>query len=114
MIDSIHDAHSPINTYRSILDPKNLDLLDTIATEPDFTRFDTDLDGFVNGTDVKEPLMASGLPQQMLAKIWALVDTSRTGRLNLAQFTLLYAALKLCSSKLSSLEFNSSKSVEMV
>jgi Ca2+-binding EF-hand superfamily protein len=68
---------------------KNLDLLDTTATEPDFTRFDTDMDGFVDGADVKEPLMASGLPQQLLARIWSLVDTSRSGRLNLVQFTLL-------------------------
>lgn len=90
VIDSIHDSHSPITTYRSILDPKNLDLLDIQATEPDFSRFDTDLDGFVNGGDVKEPLMASGLPQQLLARVWALVDTSRSGRLNLAQFTLLF------------------------
>jgi hypothetical protein len=95
VIESIHDAHSPINTYRSILDSRNLDLLDTSATEPDFTRFDTDLDGFVNGSDVKEPLMASGLPQQLLAKMWTLVDTSRSGRLNLAQFTLLWVFFTL-------------------
>jgi Ca2+-binding EF-hand superfamily protein len=104
VIEAIHhDSYSPVNAFRSVLDPKvrtlhlqiilllfqNLDLLDIIATEPDFTRFDTDMDGFVDGADVKEPLMASGLPQHLLAKIWALVDTARNGRLNLAQFTLL-------------------------
>lgn len=73
-----------------------MDLLDTSATEPDFTRFDTDLDGFVDGADVKEPLMASGLPQTLLAKIWGLVDTHRSGRLNLAQFTLLIQFVKEC------------------
>ncbi|KAI6225133.1 hypothetical protein M3Y99_01375500 [Aphelenchoides fujianensis] len=96
VIDSIHDAGSPANAFRSCIDPKNLDLLDMSTTEADFTRFDTDFDGFVNGGDVKEPLIASGLPQMVLAKLWAFVDVNHSGRLNHAQFTLLIQLVKEC------------------
>ncbi|KAI6180739.1 Epidermal growth factor receptor substrate 15-like 1 [Aphelenchoides besseyi] len=72
----------------------NIESLDLAATEADFKRFDTDFDGYVNGADVKEPLIASGLPQMTLAKLWALVDINHSGRLNHAQFTLLIHLVK--------------------
>lgn len=52
-----------------------------------------DHDGLVNGADARAPLMSSGLPQQILAQIWSLVDTSKSGRLNLEQFALVYVFL---------------------
>lgn len=88
MIDSIYEPSSP-GAFKSVMDPRNIDILNISAVEPDFQRFDLDMDGFVDGADVKEPLMQSGLPQQILAKAWGLVDLQHTGRLNVAQFTLL-------------------------
>lgn len=48
---------------------------------------------FVNGADAKQLLMGCGLPQPVLAQIWALVDIGRTGRLNLEQFALVYVTV---------------------
>jgi len=35
-----------------------------------FTRADTDRDGFVNGAEIKDIFLQSGLPQMVLAHIW--------------------------------------------
>jgi TolA-binding protein len=60
----------------------------------EFRSLDTDADGYVNGADVRQPLMASGLSQQTLAQIWALVDIHKTGRINMEQFTLVMELIK--------------------
>jgi len=35
-----------------------------------FVRADTDRDGFVNGAEIKDIFLQSGLPQMVLAHIW--------------------------------------------
>ncbi len=49
---------------------------------------DKDFDGFVNGGDVRNLFVQSGLAQNYLAHIWGLVDLNKTGKLNLEQFAL--------------------------
>ncbi|XP_053539178.1 epidermal growth factor receptor substrate 15-like 1 isoform X4 [Ictalurus punctatus] len=53
-----------------------------------FLKTDVDLDGFVSGQEVKEIFMQSGLPQNLLAHIWALSDTRQIGKLSREQFAL--------------------------
>ncbi|XP_076847807.1 epidermal growth factor receptor substrate 15-like 1 isoform X2 [Brachyhypopomus gauderio] len=53
-----------------------------------FLKTDADLDGFVSGHEVKDIFMQSGLPQNMLAHIWALADTRQIGKLSREQFGL--------------------------
>ncbi|XP_036373291.1 epidermal growth factor receptor substrate 15-like 1 isoform X4 [Megalops cyprinoides] len=53
-----------------------------------FLKTDADLDGFVSGQEVKEIFMQSGLPQNLLAHIWALADTRQMGKLTREQFSL--------------------------
>ncbi|KAM9461084.1 epidermal growth factor receptor substrate 15-like 1 isoform 2-T2 [Clarias gariepinus] len=53
-----------------------------------FLKTDADLDGFVSGQEVKEIFMQSGLPQNILAHIWALSDTRQIGKLTREQFGL--------------------------
>jgi len=38
-----------------------------------FTRADTDRDGFVNGAEIKDIFLQSGLPQMVLAHIWSVL-----------------------------------------
>ncbi|XP_035279600.1 epidermal growth factor receptor substrate 15-like 1 isoform X2 [Anguilla anguilla] len=53
-----------------------------------FLKLDSDLDGLVGGTEVKEVFMQSGLPQTMLAHVWTLADTRQKGKLTREQFSL--------------------------
>ncbi|XP_066552115.1 epidermal growth factor receptor substrate 15-like 1 isoform X2 [Amia ocellicauda] len=53
-----------------------------------FLKTDADLDGFVSGHEVKDIFMHSGLPQNLLAHIWALADTRQMGKLTREQFGL--------------------------
>ncbi|XP_063057205.1 epidermal growth factor receptor substrate 15-like 1 isoform X3 [Engraulis encrasicolus] len=53
-----------------------------------FLKTDSDLDGFVSGLEVKDIFMQSGLPQALLAHIWALADTRQMGKLTREQFGL--------------------------
>ncbi|XP_062259669.1 epidermal growth factor receptor substrate 15-like 1 isoform X2 [Platichthys flesus] len=53
-----------------------------------FNQTDSDGDGLVTGTEVIEIFMQSSLSQTMLAQIWGLADTKRTGKLNHEQFSL--------------------------
>nr|XP_029489746.1 epidermal growth factor receptor substrate 15-like 1 isoform X4 [Oncorhynchus nerka] len=53
-----------------------------------FLKTDLDLDGFVSGMEVKDIFMHSGLPQNLLAHIWALADTRQMGKLTREQFAL--------------------------
>uniref|UniRef100_A0A3P8Z5F4 Epidermal growth factor receptor pathway substrate 15-like 1a n=1 Tax=Esox lucius TaxID=8010 RepID=A0A3P8Z5F4_ESOLU len=53
-----------------------------------FLKTDLDLDGFVSGMEVKDIFMHSGLPQNLLAHIWALADTRQMGKLTREQFSL--------------------------
>ncbi|CAD5212309.1 unnamed protein product [Bursaphelenchus okinawaensis] len=96
ILDSMTDNVTPGTPIKSVLDQNNVDTISLQASEADFQRFDTDMDGFVDGADVREPLMQSGLPQHVLAKIWGLVDYQHTGRLNHGQFTLLTTLVNEC------------------
>lgn len=53
-----------------------------------FERSDLDKDGLVSGVEIKDVFLKSGLPQNMLAHIWALCDTNQSGKLNSEQFAL--------------------------
>uniref|UniRef100_A0A8C7G9V1 Epidermal growth factor receptor pathway substrate 15 like 1 n=1 Tax=Oncorhynchus kisutch TaxID=8019 RepID=A0A8C7G9V1_ONCKI len=53
-----------------------------------FLKTDLDVDGFVSGMEVKDIFMHSGLPQNLLAHIWALADTRQMGKLTREQFAL--------------------------
>ncbi|CAH8592466.1 unnamed protein product [Schistosoma turkestanicum] len=63
-----------------------------------FAALDTDADGLVSGPEVRDVLMQSGLPQDILAHIWELVDIQNTGLLNSEQFTV---AMHLATEQLS-------------
>uniref|UniRef100_A0A9J7ZQX1 Epidermal growth factor receptor pathway substrate 15 like 1 n=2 Tax=Cyprinus carpio TaxID=7962 RepID=A0A9J7ZQX1_CYPCA len=53
-----------------------------------FELADSDFDGMVGGGEVKDIFMNSRLPQSVLAHIWSLADTQRTGKLTKEQFCL--------------------------
>ncbi|KAL7034393.1 hypothetical protein ACKWTF_007946 [Chironomus riparius] len=53
-----------------------------------FEKSDLDKDGLVSGMEIKDIFLKSGLPQNLLAHIWALCDTHQTGKLNNEQFAL--------------------------
>ncbi|KAJ3163720.1 hypothetical protein HDU86_000314 [Geranomyces michiganensis] len=54
------------------------------------------LDGTVSGDAARDLFMRSTLPVDQLGKIWSLVDTNSTGKLNLSQFTVaMYLITKL-------------------
>ncbi|XP_076149923.1 uncharacterized protein eps15l1b isoform X5 [Alosa pseudoharengus] len=53
-----------------------------------FAKADSDMDGLVGGAEVKDIFMNSGLPQNMLARIWSLADTKQQGKLSREQFSL--------------------------
>ncbi|XP_066150911.1 epidermal growth factor receptor substrate 15-like 1 isoform X2 [Euwallacea fornicatus] len=53
-----------------------------------FIKSDVDKDGFVSGAEIKDVFLKSGVPQQVLAHIWALCDIKQTGKLNNEQFAL--------------------------
>jgi len=53
-----------------------------------FKKADQDLDGFVNGLEIKDIFLQSGLPQNVLAHIWSLADGDEAGKLNQEQFAV--------------------------
>lgn len=53
-----------------------------------FKRSDLDNDGLVSGAEIKDVFLQSGIPQLCLAMIWALCDTSQSGKLTAEQFAL--------------------------
>lgn len=53
-----------------------------------FEKSDLDKDGLVSGLEIKDVFLKSGLPQNMLAHIWALCDSQQLGKLNSEQFAL--------------------------
>ncbi|VDK71733.1 unnamed protein product [Litomosoides sigmodontis] len=57
--------------------------------EATFQQADSDHDGFVSGSDVRDILLATGIQQNALALLWSLVDLKKNGMLNLEQFSLI-------------------------
>jgi epidermal growth factor receptor substrate 15 len=53
-----------------------------------FEKSDLDKDGLVSGMEIKDIFLKTGLPQNLLAHIWALCDTHQVGKLNSEQFAL--------------------------
>lgn len=53
-----------------------------------FESSDKDKDGLVSGPEIRDVFLKSGLPQNMLAHIWALCDSHQLGKLNNEQFAL--------------------------
>nr|CDS33583.1 epidermal growth factor receptor substrate [Hymenolepis microstoma] len=51
-----------------------------------FLKMDQDEDGLITGSDVHDFFLHSNLPQNVLARIWDLVDLQHTGTLNQEQF----------------------------
>ncbi|RWS31493.1 hypothetical protein B4U80_12908 [Leptotrombidium deliense] len=64
--------------------------LDKATFDEVFQALDTDVDGFVSGSDpeVKSMFIRTGLPQNVLAHIWNLCDVKQNGQLNSEQFAL--------------------------
>lgn len=59
-----------------------------------FKKYDTDHDGFVNGSEIKEIFLKSSLSQKILADIWALCDNESRGKLDSEQFALAMWLIK--------------------
>lgn len=65
-----------------------LTTVEKLKYQETFERSDLDKDGLVSGVEIKDVFLKSGLPQNMLAHIWALCDTHQLGKLNSEQFAL--------------------------
>ena len=61
---------------------------DRLRYEALFKQTDSDKDGFVSGVEIKNLLLQTGLPQNILAHIWNLSDMKQEGKLNPEQFAL--------------------------
>ena len=61
---------------------------DRLRYEALFKQTDSDKDGFVSGVEIKNLLLQTGLPQNILAHIWNLSDIKQEGKLNPEQFAL--------------------------
>merc|ERR1719410_842140 len=61
---------------------------DRLRYEALFKQTDSDKDGFVSGVELKNLLLQTGLPQNILAHIWNLSDIKQEGKLNPEQFAL--------------------------
>ena len=61
---------------------------DRLRYENLFKQTDSDKDGFVSGVEIKNLLLQTGLPQNILAHIWNLSDIKQEGKLNPEQFAL--------------------------
>ena len=61
---------------------------DRLRYEALFKQTDTDKDGYVSGVEIKNLLMQTGLPQNILAHIWNLCDMRQEGKLSPEQFAL--------------------------
>eukprot|EP01031_Cornospumella_fuschlensis_P039479 gene39479-48060_t len=75
-----------------------------------FSALDSSKSGEIGGGEVVNFLSKSHLPKQSLRDIWALVDVTKTGKLNKGQFTQL---MRLVSVLASPLFMGSSPSVEL-
>lgn len=62
--------------------------LERCRYEEIFNKSDMDRDGLVSGNEIKEVFIQSGLPQNVLAHIWALCDSNQSGKLRLEEFCL--------------------------
>lgn len=76
-----------------------------------FVRADADRDGLVNGAEIKDIFLQSGLPQPVLAHIWNLCDTRAVGKLNSDQFAL---AMYLVQQKLKGIDPPAQLSPDMI
>lgn len=77
-------------SLRSAVQPGEwvLSTIEKLKYQEVFEKSDLDKDGLVSGLEIKDIFIKSGLPQNMLAHIWALCDTDQTGKLNNEQFAL--------------------------
>ncbi|XP_049643646.1 epidermal growth factor receptor substrate 15-like 1 isoform X2 [Suncus etruscus] len=77
---SLKPAQPPVSWVVPVADKLRFDEI--------FLKTDLDLDGYVSGQEAKDIFLHSGLPQSLLAHIWALADTRQTGKLSQEQFAL--------------------------
>ncbi|XP_074643122.1 epidermal growth factor receptor substrate 15-like 1 [Tubulanus polymorphus] len=54
-----------------------------------FKKADSDMDGYVSGVEIRDSLIQTGAPHQVLAHIWGLVDSKSSGKVNNEQFALI-------------------------
>ncbi|VDN02061.1 unnamed protein product [Thelazia callipaeda] len=80
---------STISPPPPFLSPATAWPVQTALYEANFKQADSNQDGYVSGADVREILIATGMPQNTLALLWSLVDLKKTGILNLEQFALI-------------------------
>jgi epidermal growth factor receptor substrate 15 len=76
-----------------------------------FHQTDVDKDGYVSGLEIKDFFLRSGVPQAVLAHIWALCDIKQSGKLNSEQFAL---SLWLINQKLQGIDPPPALTPEMV
>uniref|UniRef100_A0A8C8SAL4 Epidermal growth factor receptor pathway substrate 15 like 1 n=1 Tax=Pelusios castaneus TaxID=367368 RepID=A0A8C8SAL4_9SAUR len=95
-------SHGSVNSLNSTgsLSPKHsikqtqpsvnwvVPMSDKVRYDDIFLKTDMDMDGYVSGQEVKDIFIHSGLPQNLLAHIWALADTRQMGKLSKDQFAL--------------------------
>ena len=84
---------------------------DKLIYDQTFEKADQDLDGFVNGLEVKDIFLQSGLPQNVLAHVWSLADSDGAGKLNREQFAV---AMWLIKQTLAGVELPASLTPEMM
>uniref|UniRef100_A0A183BM78 ABC transmembrane type-1 domain-containing protein n=1 Tax=Globodera pallida TaxID=36090 RepID=A0A183BM78_GLOPA len=91
-------------TRQSLFDrnPSNWKIDDLAQYESEFIRLDGDRDGFIGGGDVRDVFLRSGLPQHVLARIWANVDVAKTGKLGLEQYAKCVELIRECQVEQSS------------
>lgn len=76
----IQTASTVVDWVVSLADRQRFDVM--------FRRSDLDNDGLVSGMEIKDVFLQSGIPNLCLAQIWALCDTSQSGKLTAEQFAL--------------------------
>ncbi|KAL1501933.1 hypothetical protein ABEB36_007160 [Hypothenemus hampei] len=98
-LDGVKTEVPPVLVQQSVQPPKPVQSVQPTLTwvvSPEekaksdtlFIKSDVDKDGFVSGGEIKDVFLRSGVPQQILAHIWALCDIKQTGKLNNEQFAL--------------------------
>ncbi|XP_058655619.1 epidermal growth factor receptor substrate 15-like 1 isoform X2 [Onychostoma macrolepis] len=99
------------HTQQATSDHWVVPLEDREQYEEIFELADSDFDGMVGGVEVMGIFMNSRLPQSVLAHIWSLADTQRTGKLTKEQFCL---AMHLIQEKVKGVDPPQSLTPEMI
>ncbi|KAK4885465.1 hypothetical protein RN001_001736 [Aquatica leii] len=81
-------SQQPVTTPAPVVTPWVVTTDEKAKSDALFIKSDIDRDGFVSGQEIKDVFLQSGVPQAILAHIWALCDIKQSGKLNNEQFAL--------------------------